>query len=201
MLSAERGAAVNTLDAYRRDLLDLAGYLTTRKCSVLDAGADDLRGYLARMHDAGMAASTAARRLSAVKQFYLFLFSENIRGDNPTTVIDSPKLGRPLPKVLNEGEVTQLLETTKADAGQFKGQAQLKALRLHCLLELLYATGLRVSELVSLTRRAIGSDDAFLTIRGKGGRERLVPLSSTARRAALDYMAALKVAGNGAWGK
>lgn len=193
MLSAERGAAVNTLDAYRRDLLDLAGFMTTRKRSVLDADAEDLRGYLARMHDAGMAASTAARRLSAVKQFYLFLFSENIRGDNPTTVIESPKLGRPLPKVLNEREVTLLLDTTRLDVERLKGPARLKALRLHSLLELLYATGLRVSELVSLRRRAIGSDDMFLTIRGKGGRERLVPLSSAARRAVLDYTAALKI--------
>ena len=194
MLSAERGAAGNTLDAYSRDLLDLAGFVAGRGRSMLDAGADDLRDYLARLHEAGMAASTAARRLSAMKQFYLFLYSEGTRADNPTTVIDSPKLGRPLPKVLSEAEVTSLLDATRTAVERAEGLARRKAMRLHCLLELLYATGLRVSELVSLKRRAIGADDRFLTIRGKGGRERLVPLSSAARRAVLDYLAALKAA-------
>lgn len=194
MLSAERGAAGNTLDAYSRDLVDLAGFVASRGRSMLDAGADDLRDYLARLHDAGMAASTAARRLSAMKQFYLFLFAEGTRADNPTTVIDSPKLGRPLPKVLSEAEVTGLLDATRTAVERAEGLARRKAMRLHCLLELLYATGLRVSELVSLKRRAIGTDDRFLTIRGKGGRERLVPLSSAARRAVLEYLEALKAA-------
>ena len=194
MLSAERGAAGNTLEAYSRDLLDLAGFVAGRGRSMLDAGPEDLRDYLARLHDAGLAASTAARRLSAMKQFYLFLFSEGTRTDNPTTVIDSPKLGRPLPKVLSEAEVTGLLEATRGAVGKAEGLARRKAMRLHCLLELLYATGLRVSELVSLKRRAIGTDDRFLTIRGKGGRERLVPLSSAARRSVLDYIDAMKAA-------
>ncbi len=192
MLSAERGASRNTLEAYSRDLVDLAGFLVGRGGSVLEAEPEDLRGYLSKLHDAGLAASTAARRLSAMKQFYLFLFSEGTRSDNPTTVIDSPRQGRPLPKVLSEAEVTRLLEATRAAADRAEGLARRKALRLHCLLELLYATGLRVSELVSLKRRAIGTDDRFLTIRGKGGRERLVPLSSAARRSALDYLDALK---------
>ncbi len=194
MLSAERGAAGNTLEAYSRDLIDLAGFLSSRGAAMLEAGPDDLRDYLARLHDAGLAASTAARRLSAMKQFYLFLFSEGTRADNPTTVIDSPKLGRPLPKVLSEAEVTGLLEATRDAVTRAEGLASLKAMRLHCLLELLYATGLRVSELVSLRRRAIGTDDRFLTIRGKGGRERLVPLGNTARRSVLDYIYALKAA-------
>ncbi len=194
MLSAERGAAANTLEAYNRDLMDLAGFVTGRGGSMLDARAEDLRDYLARLHDAGLAASTAARRLSAMKQFYLFLFSEGTRADNPTTVIDSPRLGRPLPKVLSEAEVTGLLQATREAVDRADGLARRKAMRLHCLLELLYATGLRVSELVSLKRRAVGTDDRFLTIRGKGGRERLVPLSSAARRSVLDYLGALKEA-------
>lgn len=193
MLSAERGAAANTLDAYRRDLLDMAGFAASRGDTLLDASPDRLRAYLGRLHDAGMAASTAARRLSAMKQFYLFLFSEGTRADNPTTVIDGPKQGRPLPKVLSEAEVSNLLAATQAAAAG-GGAARLRALRLHCLVELLYATGLRVSELVSLKRRALGEDDRFLTIRGKGGRERLVPLSDAARRAVFDYVAGLKEA-------
>lgn len=192
MLSAERGAAANTLDAYRRDLVDLAGFLLTRKTGLIDAGADSLRAYLARLHDAGMAATTQARRLSAMKQFFLFVFSEGIRPDNPTTVIDGPKRGRPLPKVLSEAEVTRLLEVVRDAIPKAGGPARFKALRLHCLVELLYASGLRVSELVTLRRRAIGTDDRFLTVRGKGGRERIVPLGAGARRAVLDYTAALK---------
>ena len=194
MLSAERGASGNTLDAYSRDLVDLAVFVSARKRGMLTAQPEDLRDYLRELHDAGLAASTAARRLSAMKQFYLFLFSEGTRTDNPTTVIDSPKLGRPLPKVLSEAEVSSLLKATLDAVTNSQGVARRKALRLHCLLELLYATGLRVSELVSLRRRAIGTDDRFLTVRGKGGRERLVPLSSAARAAVLDYVEALKAA-------
>ena len=192
MLSAERGAAGNTLEAYRRDLLDFAQFLLPRKRTVQHADAGDLSAYLAWLHDQGLAASTAARRLSALKQFYLFLFSEGTRTDNPTSAIDSPKLGRPLPKVLSEAEVSSLLKATSDAAAQARGKSRLKALRLSCLLELLYATGLRVSELVSLKRRVIGDDDRFLIVRGKGGRERLVPLSAAARQAVLDYAAALK---------
>ena len=194
MLSAERGASGNTLDAYSRDLVDLAVFVSARKRGMLTAQPEDLRDYLRELHDAGLAASTAARRLSSMKQFYLFLFSEGTRTDNPTTVIDSPKLGRPLPKVLSEAEVSSLLQATLDAVTNSQGVARRKALRLHCLLELLYATGLRVSELVSLRRRAIGTDDRFLTVRGKGGRERLVPLSSAARAAVLDYVEALKSA-------
>ena len=194
MLSAERGASGNTLDAYSRDLVDLAVFLSARKRGMLTAQPEHLRDYLRELHDAGLAASTAARRLSSMKQFYLFLFSEGTRTDNPTTVIDSPKLGRPLPKVLSEAEVSSLLQATLDAVTNSQGVARRKALRLHCLLELLYATGLRVSELVSLRRRAIGTDDRFLTVRGKGGRERLVPLSSAARAAVLDYVEALKSA-------
>ena len=193
MLSAERGAAANTLEAYRRDLLDIAAFVASRSDTLLDASPDRLRAYLGRLHDTGLAASTAARRLSAMKQFYLFLFSEGTRADNPTTVIDSPKQGRPLPKVLSEAEVSRLLAATQAAAAG-GGGARLRGLRLHCLVELLYATGLRVSELVSLKRRALGQDDRFLTIRGKGGRERLVPLSDAARKAVFDYAAELKEA-------
>jgi integrase/recombinase XerD len=191
MLSAERGAAANTLESYRRDLIDFAGHLGAG--ARLDAAAStDVQAYLAGLHAAGLAASTAARRVSALRQFYKFLYTEGVRGDNPMDVIDGPRLPRPLPKVLGEDQVTALLNFTAARAQTVEGPPQLKALRLHCLLELIYATGLRVSELMSLKRQAVLSDDRFLTVRGKGGRERLVPLSAAAMAATKTYVAALK---------
>jgi integrase/recombinase XerD len=192
MLSAERGAARNTLEAYRRDLLDYAGHLMACGKALDTAVTRDIEAYLERLHDAGFAASTSARRVSSLKQFYKFLYSEGVRGDNPMGVIDGPRLPRPLPKVLSEAEVTRLLEASAQRAGSGDGAGSLKALRLNCLLELIYATGLRVSELVSLKRNAVLSDDRFLTVRGKGGRERMVPLSRAARTATVAYLTAHK---------
>ena len=175
MLSAERGAARNTLDAYRRDLLDLSGYLTSRRVAMDGASEDDLRGYLTDVADRGMSAQTAARRLSCVRQFHKFLFAEGVRSDNPATVLESPRLGRPLPKIMSEEEVDRLLDVARnvmypeADSSRSAGY---KRARLICLLEVLYATGLRVSELVGLPLAAVIADERFLAVRGKGGRER-----------------------------
>ena len=190
MLSAERGAAANTLDAYRRDLLDLSSFLSSRGVSVAGAGEDDLRAYLSDVESRGMSAQTTARRLSSLRQFHKFLFSEGVRTDNPATVIESPRLGRPLPKVMSEDEVDRLLEAARGQSGADADTAGLKRMRLICLLEVLYATGLRVSELVGLPLSAVTGDDRFIAVRGKGGRERLVPLTERAREAIDAYLGA-----------
>jgi integrase len=174
MMAAERGAAPRTIAAYRADLDDFAAFLGG--ASVEGADAEALRRYLARLDDAGMAPRTAARRLSALRQFHQFLFAEGIRADDPTSALDSPRLGRPLPKVLSEDEVKSLIDAAA-------GREELERLRLLCLLELLYGAGLRVSELVALPLAAATRDARFLVVRGKGGKERLVPLSPPARAA------------------
>ena len=144
-----------------------------------------------------MAASTAARRLSAVRQLHKFLFAEGVREDNPATSIDSPRQGRPLPKTLSEADVSSLLDLAKAETTKpAPGVSQARAHRMACLLELLYATGLRVSELVSLKLSAVEADEPVMTIRGKGGRERMVPLSRAARTAVSAYRKAAAKAGN-----
>lgn len=180
MMAAERGAAPNTLAAYRRDLQDYEAFLLKRGDDVLDASANDIRAYLSRLEAAGALASTAARRLSAIRQLHRFLFAETLRGDDPSSVIDSPRTRRPLPKVLNEDEVEALLAAARRVDGA-------EGTRLICLLELIYATGLRVSELVGLPFAAVARDQEFLVVRGKGDKERLIPLSSPAREALRDY--------------
>lgn len=189
MLSAERGSARNTLDAYRRDLLDFAGFLAGRGRAAAAGREQDLRDYLAGLEAAGLSARTASRRLSALRQYHGFLFSEGVRSDNPTTTIENPRRGRPLPKILSEDEVERLLEVARAQVEGAPDDARYRPMRLLCLLELLYATGLRVSELVSLTVGAVASDDRFLTVRGKGGRERLVPVGERAREVIAAYLA------------
>ncbi len=180
MLAAERGAAANTLEAYRRDLEHLGGFLAGRRRTPTTATADDLRGYLAALEKAGMAPRTVARRLSALRQFYRFLVGEELRQDDPTLQIDSPRQGRSLPKILSEQEVTGLLEAARRRQGP-------EGLRLVAILELLYATGLRVSELVALPAAAVARDPRLLIVSGKGGRERMVPLSDPAREALRAY--------------
>ncbi len=182
MLSAERGAAANTLESYRRDLGHCAGFLDGRGRDLAKAGTADLRAYLAALDDAGLSPRTAARRLSALRQFYRFLFAEGLRGDDPSAGLDPPRRGRSLPKVLSEAEVEALLEAARGRRGA-------EGLRLLALIELLYATGLRVSELVCLPLDAVARDPRVLIVRGKGGRERLVPLSEPARRAVAEYRA------------
>ncbi|MFO0987499.1 MAG: site-specific tyrosine recombinase XerD [Alphaproteobacteria bacterium] len=180
MLVAERGAARNTIDSYRRDLADVESFLARRDRGIEAASTTDLRDYLAALNAGGATASTAARRLSAMRQFFRFLYSEGVRGDDPTTTIESPRRGRPLPKLLSEDEVSQLLARARAKRGP-------EGLRLTALLETLYATGMRVSELVSLPLSAVARDPRYILVRGKGGKERLVPLSEPAREALNGY--------------
>lgn len=182
MMAAERGAAVNTLAAYRRDLEDFAAHARNRGRAVSSASTEDLRAYLAGLDASGLSARTQARRLSALRQFHRFLLDEGIRGDDPTAILDSPKLGRPLPKVLTEGEVKRLIDAASARGG-FEGT------RLVALLELIYGTGLRVSELVGLPLSALKRDAPVLLVRGKGDKERLVPLTKAAIDAVATYRA------------
>ena len=203
MLAAERGAALNTIEAYRRDLEDYCAHV---------AGAGGLAGctpaairsWLAAMAEEGLKASTAARRLSAVRQLHRFLYVEGHRGDDPSAAIDSPRLARPLPKLLSIAEVDRLIGTAKAlavaeaamsDEGRGRGKApKAKALRTWCLIELLYASGLRVSELVALPASAASARDGLIVVKGKGGKERLVPLHDAARAAARDWLEACRKA-------
>ena len=181
-LAVERGAAANTLDAYSRDLEDYTGFLRENGSDPLTADTDTVRDWLADLEARGFAPTSAARRLSCVRQFHRFLYLENRRGDDPTVVLEGPRRGRPLPKVLSMDEVERLLDTAREgidDPARPLGE-RLRAARMTCLLEVLYATGLRVSELVALPRSAAHRRDPMLTIRGKGGRERLVPLSEPA---------------------
>ena len=194
MMSAERAAAENTLEAYRRDLQDFTTFLRARRRTFLNAGAEDIRAYLAYLAGLGLAAPTSARRLSVLRQFFRFLYGEGARKDNPATTIESPRQGRPLPKILSEAEVDLLLMRARNAADTIDGKddvsvrrVRFRALRLYCMLELLYATGMRVSELVTLPRSAANGDNRFLLIRGKGGRERLVPLNDAAKDAVSGY--------------
>jgi integrase/recombinase XerD len=193
MVAAERGGAANTLAAYSRDLDDLTGYLATRQRTISSATTADLRGYLVALADRGFAASSVARRLSAIRQLHRFLLAEGHRNDDPAAIIEGPKRGRPLPKVLSVAEVDRLIAAARqaVDAQRSTGLARLRALRLVCLLELLYASGLRISELIALPASAARRDDDMLIVRGKGGKERLVPLNGAAKSAMRDYRAAL----------
>lgn len=192
VLSAERGAAQNTLDAYRRDLEDLAGDLTSGSTRIEDATSADLESYLQSLAAQGFAASSQARRLSSIRQFYKFLYAEGMRSDDPSSKLDGPRKSRSLPKTLTEAEVDRLLEAARFNANiEGRSAAQtIIAMRLYTMLELLYGTGMRVSELVTLPRQAARLRDPFLHIVGKGGRERLVPLNDAARRAMTTYLEA-----------
>jgi integrase/recombinase XerD len=189
MLAAERGASANTLDAYRRDLADLAADLTATKQTIAAADSDALRAYLARLAKRQLAPASVARRLSAIRQLYRFLYSEGHRGDDPAAAIEGPKRGLRLPKVLSIKQVDGLLAQAKTATQSESKPERLRAARMECLLEVLYATGLRVSELVALPDSAARRDQRMLVIRGKGGRERLVPLNDAARQTMKDYLA------------
>jgi len=194
MMAAERGASANTLSAYRRDLDAYAG---ERGRDLRTAGPEDIRAHLASLEAQGMARSSAARKLSAIRQFHRFLHGDGLSQDNPATAIDSPRAARPLPKMISQDDVEQLLAAARARLKEAEGKRLLKALRLLCLIELLYATGLRVSELVGLSPRAATAEKDFILVRGKGGRERLVPVSAPARTALDQYLAALARSGEG----
>jgi integrase/recombinase XerD len=185
MIAAERGAAKNTLDAYQRDLGDYRGFLAQRGRSFLDAMTADVRAYLADLDGRGFQSSSAARRLSALRQLHKFLYAEGYRGDDPTTVLAGPKRGRPLPKVLSIADVDQLLsvasEAVMDEARPFS--ERFASARMAALLELLYATGMRVSELMALPANAIRPNTLMLSVKGKGGKERLVPLTDAAKAA------------------
>jgi integrase/recombinase XerD len=190
MLAAERGAAANTLEAYRRDLADFSADLAEHGGSIAKAGSENIRDYLGRLAGRGFSAASVARRLSAIRQLYRFLYAEGNRKDDPAAAIEGPKRGRALPKVLSVSHVDQLLATArKAIAGDGAIAERLRAARLNCLLEVLYATGLRVSELVALPASAAQRDQRMLIVRGKGNKERLVPLNEAAKQAMRDYLA------------
>ncbi|KRE15696.1 recombinase XerD [Bosea sp. Root381] len=195
MLAAERGAARNTLDAYQRDIDDYLEFLGGR---ALDAvTAEDIRAWLAEIAVRGLKASSAARRLSAVRQFHRFLYTEGFSPGDPSAAIEGPRQGRPLPKVISVAEVDRLLETARLACEQdgLTRPMRLRALRMRCLIEMLYATGLRVSELIALPLSAATTRERFLVVRGKGDKDRLVPLNEAAREAALSWLDALRESG------
>ena len=183
MMSAERGASANTLEAYRRDLLDFAEHCGKRSCDLTTAGRDHVRAYLAALSDAAMKASSQARKLSALRRFYAFLYSEGIRRDDPCGAIAAPRLSRPLPKILSAEEALKLVEAAREDADSTP-----EAARLLCIVEMLYASGLRISELVALPLVSIRTRERFIHVRGKGGRERLAPIGGAARTALDGYL-------------
>ena len=185
MLVAERGAALNTRHAYAADLSDFANYAASQGERLGAASGATVQRYLAGLHAAGLSARTAARRLSCLRQFHRFLLRQGVRADDPTQALESPRLPRVLPKYLSESEVDALLAAAAARPGR-------PGLLAVAALELLYATGLRVSELLSLPRAALASGGDMLAIRGKGGRERLVPLGGPARLAAAAMAAGSK---------
>ena len=191
MLAAERGAGENTLAAYRNDLEDLSAHLRAQGKAIADADTDDLRGFLKSLDERGFKASSLARRLSATRQLYRFLYAEGKRGDDPAAVLEGPKRARTLPKVLSIKEVDGLLAQARANAENAEQPLaqRLRSARLLCLLEVVYATGLRVSELVALPASAARRDQRMLVVRGKGGKERLVPLNQAAKRAMAEYLA------------
>jgi len=194
MLAAEQGAGDNTLSAYRGDLEDISAFLVRAGSSLAVADTESLRAYLADLDARGFKSSSVARRLSAIRHLFRFLLAERIRRDDPAAILSGPRRGRPLPKVLSIADVDRLLSQAKALAEADGPPAQrLRAARLSCLLEVLYATGLRVSELVALPASAARRDARMLVVRGKGNKERLVPLNDAARAAMANYLAAQSV--------
>ncbi|MES2029586.1 MAG: site-specific tyrosine recombinase XerD [Pseudomonadota bacterium] len=193
MLAAEQGAGVNTLDAYRRDLEDFSEFAAGAKSSFAGADTQLLRDYLEDLDERGFKSTTVARRLSAIRHLFRFLLSEKIRTDDPAAILSGPKRGRSLPKVLSIADVDRMLVQARSQAQNIEASAQqrLRDARLYCLLEVLYATGLRVSELVSLPLTAARRDARMIVVRGKGNKERLVPLNETAKQAMAEYLAAM----------
>lgn len=196
MMSAERGAAQNTLDAYQRDLSGYVEFLNSAGTGLQAAKPEHIRNYLAALDAEGLKASSAARKLSAVRQFHNFLYGEGIVRENPATAIDAPRLRRPLPKVMTTDDVARLIGAAEARIERLDGKARLKAERLYGLLELIYATGLRVSELVALKKQAVAKGPQFIVVRGKGGRERMVPVSQKAFATVQAYLVSLKAQGD-----
>ncbi|MGE0286172.1 MAG: site-specific tyrosine recombinase XerD [Bradyrhizobium sp.] len=193
MLAAEQGAGDNTLQAYRRDLTDFSEYLGRTGQTFVTAGTESLRDYLADLDTRGFKSSSVARRLSAMRHLYRFLLNERVRTDDPAAILSGPRRGRGLPKVLSISDVDRMLTKARELAQAADAPLrQLRALRLYCLLEVLYATGLRVSELVSLPQSAARRDARMIVVRGKGDKERLVPLNDASRQAMAEYLAAMQ---------
>jgi len=199
MLAAEQGAGENTLAAYRRDLADLSEFLSRAGKSFAGVKTETLRDYLSDLDTRGFKSSSVARRLSALRHLFRFLLNERIRGDDPAAILSGPKRGRGLPKVLSITDVDRMLTRAKelAQAADASNAQRLRAMRLYCLLEVLYATGLRVSELVALPRSAARNDARMIVVRGKGNKERLVPLNDASRQAMADYLAMTEIYGAG----
>ncbi|MBL8576343.1 MAG: site-specific tyrosine recombinase XerD [Mesorhizobium sp.] len=186
MMGVERGASDNTLAGYRRDLEDASEAM---KGGLANAGTNEIRAYLGGLASRGYAASSQARKLSSLRQFYKFLYAENLRADDPTGPLDSPKRDRSLPKTMSEAETGRLLDRASLETKEPEGDL-FAVKRMHALVEVLYATGLRVSELVSLPVTVALRDDRFFVVRGKGNKERMVPLSPKAREAMRNWLAA-----------
>ena len=183
MMSVERAAARNTLIAYTRDLTDAAGFLAARGRDLADASAEDVEAYFTALGARGLSPATASRRRAALRQFYRFVLGETWRADDPSRRVEAPRKGRPLPKVLSRDEVDRLIAAAATRDGA-------QGLRLACMVELAYASGLRISELTGLTLAAMARDPAYLIVKGKGGKERLAPLNDAARTAVKAYLAA-----------
>ncbi len=190
MLAAERGASANTRDAYRRDIVEFIGFLDQETLAVEDVRRAHVAAYLEGLGRAGLAATSRARKLSALKQFAKFLLASDVIDEDPMEYLRGPKRARALPKVLSIAEVDKLLTVAEARTNAAAGADLPRALRLHALIEVLYATGLRVSELVTLPRTVLAGDGKVLTIKGKGGRERLVPLTGPSIAALSRFLAA-----------
>jgi integrase/recombinase XerD len=188
MLAAERGAAANTLQAYRRDLEHFLAFLDARGTSLAGLGPGAIGAYMRELSLAGLAPTSRARGLSAIRQLCKFLLAEGVIAEDPAHGIAGPKLGRALPGTLSVAEVDRLIEAARQRTETTRGRDRVRALSLHALIETLYATGMRVSELVSLPRSVLIGDDRVLTIKGKGGRERIVPLTGAALRALDRYL-------------
>lgn len=197
MQAVERGASANTLDAYGRDLDDLTLFLAGKRVRLEAAATQDLRAYLADLSGRGLKATTVARRLSALRQFYRFLYLEGHRGDDPAAVLEGPKRGRSLPKVLTVDDVSRLIATAHARAAEeVKPAERLRRLRTVCLIEMLYATGLRISELAALPASAARTKGDAIIVTGKGDKERLVPLGGAAKTAMTAWLEARRAAGH-----
>lgn len=189
MMSAERGAAQNTLESYRRDLEAAAEELAAKGVNLAEAETGHIRMTLDTMAAQGFAPTSQARRLSALRQFFRFLYSEGFRQDDPTGILYAPKKQKPLPKIMSVENVGKLLDRAALEANEAAEPGErIKALRLHALLETLYATGLRVSELVGLPVTVARTDHRFLLVRGKGSKDRMVPLSRKARDALQKFL-------------
>jgi integrase/recombinase XerD len=181
MMAVERASAKNTLTAYGKDLADAQAFLGARKSSLAEASAEQVEAYFNALSDRGLSPATAARRRAAVRQFYRFVLGEGWRSDDPSRRVEAPKKGRPLPKVLSRDEVDRIIAAAAArDGGQ--------GLRLGCMVELAYASGLRISELTALPLAILARDPAYLIVKGKGGKERLAPLNDAARSAVKAYL-------------